>query len=164
MAGKVAFVTGAGSGIGRATAKMFAARGYSVAVADVAEPGGRETEDMMRQAGGEGFFIRCDVADDASVKAAVEATVARYGGLNAAFNAAGIGGEVGLATGGLHDGQLAPDHGDQPHRGVALHAPPDPGDAGERRRSDRQLRFHCRNRPGRSSAAPIPRPSTAWSG
>ena len=98
MAGKVAFVTGAGSGIGRATAKMFAARGYSVAIADVVEQGGRETEDMVRAAGGEGFSIRCDVADDASVKAAVEATVARYGGLDAAFNAAGIGGEVGLAT------------------------------------------------------------------
>ena len=98
MAEKVAFVTGAGSGIGRATAKLFAARGYAVAIADVVEQGGRETEDMVRAAGGEGFFIRCDVAEDASVKAAVEATVARYGGLNAAFNAAGIGGEVGLAT------------------------------------------------------------------
>ncbi|MGE3691197.1 MAG: SDR family oxidoreductase [Novosphingobium sp.] len=97
MAGKVAFVTGAGSGIGRATAKMFATRGYSVCIADVVEQGGSETEAMVREAGGEGFFIRCDVSDDASVKAAVDATVARYGGLHAAFNAAGIGGEVGLA-------------------------------------------------------------------
>jgi NAD(P)-dependent dehydrogenase (short-subunit alcohol dehydrogenase family) len=53
---KVAFVSGAGSGIGRATARMFAARGYAVCIADVAEQGGRETEAMVRDAGGEGFF------------------------------------------------------------------------------------------------------------
>ncbi len=98
-ASKVAFVTGAGSGIGRATAIMFAARGYSVCIADVVEDGGRETEQMVRDAGGEGFFAACDVSDDASVKAAVDATVVRYGGLDAAFNAAGIGGEVGLKLG-----------------------------------------------------------------
>ncbi len=97
MTAKVAFVTGAGSGIGRATAKMFASRGYSVTLADVAEAGLRETEAQVRGAGGECFIALCDVSDDASVKAAVDATVARYGGLNAAFNAAGIGGEVGKA-------------------------------------------------------------------
>jgi NAD(P)-dependent dehydrogenase (short-subunit alcohol dehydrogenase family) len=99
MADKVAFVTGAGSGIGRATAKMFAARGYAVAICDVVEDGGRATEAMVREAGGEGSFIRCDVSDDGSVKAAVDATLARYGRLDAAFNAAGIGGEVGVKLG-----------------------------------------------------------------
>jgi NAD(P)-dependent dehydrogenase (short-subunit alcohol dehydrogenase family) len=97
MAARVAFVTGAASGIGRATARLFAARGHAVCIADMSEEGGRETEAMVREAGGEAFFIRCDVADDASVKAAVDATLARYGGLHAAFNAAGIGGEVGKA-------------------------------------------------------------------
>jgi len=99
MAGKVAFVTGAGSGIGRATAKMFAARGYSVALADVVEAGLRETETQIRAAGGECFFTICDVSSDASVKAAVDGAVARYGRLDAAFNAAGIGGEVGKMLG-----------------------------------------------------------------
>lgn len=95
---KVAFVTGAGSGIGRATAKLFAARGYATALADLNETGGRETEATIRQAGGQATFISCDVADDASVKAAVDAAVETYGGLDAAFNAAGIEGENGKFT------------------------------------------------------------------
>jgi NAD(P)-dependent dehydrogenase (short-subunit alcohol dehydrogenase family) len=96
--GKVAFVTGAGSGIGRATAMMFAERGYRAALVDLNETGGKETEGVIRQAGGECLFIPCNVADDESVKGAVEQTVAAFGGLNAAFNAAGIDGEVGKMT------------------------------------------------------------------
>jgi NAD(P)-dependent dehydrogenase (short-subunit alcohol dehydrogenase family) len=98
MAQQVAFVTGAGSGIGRATAKAFAAAGYATVLADMNEPGGKETEAAIRDAGGEATFIATNVTDDASVKAAVDATVARYGGLHAAFNAAGIDGEVGKMT------------------------------------------------------------------
>lgn len=98
MSGKVAFVTGAASGIGRATARMFAGQGYAVAAADFAEEGGRETEALIRDDGGDGFFVGCDVSNDASVKAAVDAAVARYGRLDAAFNAAGTNGVAGLAT------------------------------------------------------------------
>lgn len=98
MVQKVAFVTGAASGIGRATARMFAARGYHVAVADFAEAGGRETEAMIKADGGEALFIRCDVSDDASVKAAVDAALARFGRLDAAFNAAGIDGSTPVMT------------------------------------------------------------------
>jgi len=96
--GKVAFVTGAGSGIGRATAKAFAARGYAVAIVDFNEAGGRETEAAIRDAGGTAHFIRCDVSKDEDVAAAVAGTVSTYGGLDAAFNAAGTDGDPGLMT------------------------------------------------------------------
>ena len=98
MAGKVAFVTGAASGIGRATALLFAARGYGVALVDRAESGLGETGTLIRDAGGDSASFLCDVADDASVKAAVEGAAARFGRIDAAFNAAGIDGETGKFT------------------------------------------------------------------
>lgn len=98
MADKIAFVTGAGSGIGRATARLFAARGYSVALIDFNRTGGRETEVAIRDAGGTCTFIPCNVADDDSVAHAVEQTIAAYGRIDACFNAAGIDGEGGKMT------------------------------------------------------------------
>ncbi|MDG2005590.1 MAG: SDR family oxidoreductase [Novosphingobium sp.] len=96
---EVAFVTGASSGIGRATAKAFAEAGYSTAIIDLNEAGGNETEQIIKQAGGEAFFVKCNTADDDSVRNAVEETVKRYGRLDAAFNAAGIDGVTGTMTG-----------------------------------------------------------------
>lgn len=96
---KVAFVTGAASGIGRASALHFAAAGYAVGLADTNEQGGRETEAMLRERGGQGLFVPCDVVSDASVRAAVDTLVARFGRLDAAFNAAGIDGEPGKRCG-----------------------------------------------------------------
>lgn len=98
MAEKIAFVTGAGSGIGRATARLFAERGHAVALVDMNEAGGRETEAMIREAGGEARFIQANVADDDSVRNAVEQALTAYGRIDAAFNAAGIDGEVGKLT------------------------------------------------------------------
>ena len=95
---KVAFVTGASSGIGRAAAEAFVARGYATAIVDRDERAGREVEGLLR-ASGECVFIRCDVTDDDGVRQAVEQTAARYGRLDAAFNAAGIDGEHGKAVG-----------------------------------------------------------------
>lgn len=95
---KVAFVTGGSSGIGRATVKAFASKGYAVAIADRDEAGGKAVEAEIRQAGGEALFLTCDTSDDASVKQAVEGAVAAFGRLDAAFNAAGIDGEQGRAT------------------------------------------------------------------
>jgi NAD(P)-dependent dehydrogenase (short-subunit alcohol dehydrogenase family) len=93
---KVAFVTGASSGIGRATAELFVARGYATAIVDRDQEAGQQVEEQLRSSG-ECTFIRCDVSDDASVRQAVEQAVKIYGRLDAAFNAAGIDGEHGKA-------------------------------------------------------------------
>lgn len=95
---KVAFVTGAASGLGRATATAFAARGYATVLADRDEASGRKVEAALREAGGDCLFIACDVADDASVKHAIAKTETNYGRLDAAFNAAGIEGDHGKLT------------------------------------------------------------------
>jgi NAD(P)-dependent dehydrogenase (short-subunit alcohol dehydrogenase family) len=88
--GKVAFVTGATSGIGRATALAFAREGASVVVADVAADGNRETARMIEQAGGQALAVSCDVTRSDDIQAALQAAVERFGGLDIAFNNAGI--------------------------------------------------------------------------
>lgn len=88
--GKVAFVTGGASGIGREAARGFAAGGARVAVADIDEAGARDTAAMIAATGGTARFIRCDVTDGAQVAAAVAETVEAYGRLDCAFNNAGI--------------------------------------------------------------------------
>ena len=90
FAGKVAFVTGAASGIGRATAIAFAAEGARVAVLDRTEEVLRETAAAVRNAGGEVLVIACDVSQPEQVEAAVGLTVETFGRLDIAFNNAGV--------------------------------------------------------------------------
>src|SRR6266542_1847868 len=90
FAGKVAFVTGAANGIGRATALAFAREGASVVVADISEQDNQETARMIEAAGGRALAIRCDVTRAEDVKAALDTTIATFGRLDAAFNNAGV--------------------------------------------------------------------------
>jgi len=85
---KVALVTGASSGIGKATALAFAKKGAKVVVVDWIE--NKDTMDLIKDLGGEALFIKCDVSKAADVKAMVEKTIAEFGRLDYAFNNAGI--------------------------------------------------------------------------
>ena len=88
--GKVALVTGAAGGMGRATAAAFAAAGAQVVAADIAADGGEETVEKINRDGGEAVFVRTDVSQAADVEGAVRAAVRTYGGLDCACNAAAI--------------------------------------------------------------------------
>ena len=92
--GKVTLVTGAASGIGRAAAIAFAREGAKVLVADMTEEAGRETVKMIKDAGGEAAFCKCDVARAAEAEALVAAAVKTFGRLDGAFNNAGVAGKI----------------------------------------------------------------------
>ena len=87
---KVALVTGAAAGMGLATAKAFAQAGAAVVLADFKEDAVRAESEKLTAAGHKALAVRCDVSDDTQVAAMVERTVAEFGGLDAAFNNAGV--------------------------------------------------------------------------
>ena len=90
--GKVAFITGAASGIGRSAALRFAREGAKVAIADTDEGDGTKVCQEVARAGGKAIFVRCDVSDSEQVKNAIDRTVKELGGLHVVFANAGING------------------------------------------------------------------------
>src|SRR4051794_19092299 len=90
LAGKIAIITGAGAGIGRASALLFAREGARIVCSDLDPRTGEETAALLREAGGEGVFTRADAADGEDVRRLVEATVSRFGRLDVFYANAGI--------------------------------------------------------------------------
>lgn len=91
LKGKVGIVTAAGSGIGRASALTCAQEGAKVVVSDVVDEAGEETVRLIKEAGGDAIYVKCNVTDEEDVKNLVEKTVEHYGRLDFAHNNAGIG-------------------------------------------------------------------------
>ena len=87
--GKVALITGAGTGIGRATARAMAAEGAKVVVAEINAEAGEQTAQIVAQAGGDCIAVATDVTEEDSVRAAIDAAVRHYGGLHILHNNAG---------------------------------------------------------------------------
>lgn len=96
--GKIALVTGAASGIGKATAMVLGREGARVVVSDINRDGGRETASKLKEAGGEAIFIEADVADEEDVKKLIDKTVEKWGRLDCAVNNAGIDGDTALTA------------------------------------------------------------------
>jgi NAD(P)-dependent dehydrogenase (short-subunit alcohol dehydrogenase family) len=87
---KVSIITGAGSGMGRTAALLFAAQGAKVVVAEFSEAAGNETVRLVHDAGGEATFIRVDVSNEADAKRMVDHALMTYGGLDVLYNNAGV--------------------------------------------------------------------------
>jgi len=90
LEGKVAIITGAGSGMGRVAAQLFAAEGAKVVVAEFDEAGGNATVESVHEAGGDATFVRTDVSQEADAKAMVDHAVATYGAVDVLYNNAGV--------------------------------------------------------------------------
>jgi NAD(P)-dependent dehydrogenase (short-subunit alcohol dehydrogenase family) len=90
LTGKVALITGGASGIGRATARLFAQEGAAVMIADMNKEAGQEAADEIKQAGGQAFFEPADVTQAADCRRAVERTIHDFGRIDVLFNNAGI--------------------------------------------------------------------------
>src|SRR4051812_14446502 len=90
LEGKVALITGAGSGIGRATAELFAKEGARVSIVDLSPDSGAQTVDAIRADGGEATFVQADVSSAEDVATMIDSMVQAWGRLDILFNNAGI--------------------------------------------------------------------------
>ena len=90
LEGQVALITGAGSGMGRSTAELFAQEGARVVVVDIDEAGGEQTVATIRAAGGEAIFTRADVAKASDAEAMINLAIETYGRLDVLHNNAGV--------------------------------------------------------------------------
>src|SRR5207253_3521817 len=117
VAGKVALVTGGASGIGRATALMFAREGAKLIIADMNEEGGQQTVHMITENGGEAIFVKTDVTQATAVEALISKAVETYGRLDCAYNNAGISG-TGIA--GTHRALTADYPDERWHQVIAI--------------------------------------------
>ncbi len=90
LQGKVAIITGAGMGLGQASALAFAREGAKVVAADIDSENGQKTVDMVKKTGGEAIFVKTDVSKEKDVEALVKKTVDTYGGLDCAHNNVGV--------------------------------------------------------------------------
>ena len=136
---KVALITGAGSGLGLATAKAFADSGASVVLADWNEKSALAAAEELTAQGHKALAILCDVSDDAQVEAMVQQTVATLGRLDVAYNNAGV--QRFAGDGGYYPGGLRSGDGHQSARCVELHEVRTATDAQARKWDHRQLLF-----------------------
>ena len=144
LAGKVAIISGAASGMGAATARRFGKEGARVVIADMLEEEGKAVADGVNEAGGKGMFMALNVTDEAGWKKVVDATVAAFGRLDILVNNAGISGS---ATNDMLDsGVVGAGDGGEQHRRVPWHGGGGAADAAEWRRVDRQPVIHFRRR------------------
>jgi NAD(P)-dependent dehydrogenase (short-subunit alcohol dehydrogenase family) len=90
LAGKVAVITGAGAGIGRATAELFAEEGAAVVIAERDEATGRDAAETIQKAGGKALFVRTDIADEPAVARMAAETVAAFGAIHILVNNAAV--------------------------------------------------------------------------
>ncbi|HET6721981.1 MAG TPA: SDR family oxidoreductase [Chitinophagaceae bacterium] len=93
---KIAIITGAGSGIGRSAALLFAKEGAKVVVSDISEANGNSVVEEIKKSGGEAFFVKADSSKAVDNEALVKQTIEKYGALDIAVNNAGIGGPLGV--------------------------------------------------------------------